>query len=284
MQTRTLNADDRPALEALLMHEPVYNLYHLGALAEQGLALPEQGRAWAIGVYRGDDLAGALVGLHGTGGVYFPAGDGPTLDALAEAVLDRAVSGSLNLLSGHSSQLDPLLQALRYGVLAQPDRCYFRMLSSEDLSLPGPVAGFSQPRLATEHDMEKLIDFYEIGFYSLARLPTRDAWRTRLSEQLAFRTLFLIEDEQNRVASAAQSSAEAGGAAMLGGVATLREYRGKGLSALCVGALCQHLFRATATTIALFYLKDNIAAGRVYDKLGFQPAGEWLLLPVGGVM
>ena len=68
---------------------------------------------------------------------------------------------------------------------------------------------------------------------------------------------------------------------MLGGVATLAEYRGRGLSALCVGALCEYLARKGLGTVSLFYLKDNAAAGRVYDKLGFHQAGEWLLAPLG---
>ncbi len=129
--------------------------------------------------------------------------------------------------------------------------------------------------------MERLIDFYQVGFYSLARLPTRAAWRYRLSEQIAYRTMFLIEDSEGKVVSAAQSSAEAHGAAMLGGVATLPEHRGKGLSTLCVGALCDYLFNIGTQTISLFYLKDNQSAGRVYQKLGFQEAGEWLLVSLG---
>jgi predicted GNAT family acetyltransferase len=140
---------------------------------------------------------------------------------------------------------------------------------------------FGSPRRAGEADMERLIDFYLHGFYSLARLPTRDAWRSRLDEQLAFRTLYIIEDREGAVASAALSSAEGGGAVMLGGVATLDAYRGLGLSTRCVGALCRGLFAAGAKSIGLFYLKDNTPAGRVYDKLGFHPAGEWLLVPMG---
>jgi len=48
-----------------------------------------------------------------------------------------------------------------------------------------------------------------------------------------------------------------------------------------VGALCRHLFDAGIETVSLFYLKDNTPAGRVYEKLGFRPAGEWLLVPMG---
>ena len=48
-----------------------------------------------------------------------------------------------------------------------------------------------------------------------------------------------------------------------------------------VGALSEYLARKGLTTVALFYLKDNAPAGRVYDKLGFHEAGEWLLAPLG---
>ena len=98
---------------------------------------------------------------------------------------------------------------------------------------------------------------------------------------MAFRTLYMVEDSDGKVISAAQSSAQGGGAAMLGGVATLDEYRGQGLSTLCVGALCSYLFDKGMETISLFYLKDNVSAARVYEKLGFRAAGEWLLVPMG---
>jgi predicted GNAT family acetyltransferase len=129
--------------------------------------------------------------------------------------------------------------------------------------------------------MERLIDFYERGFYSLARLPSRAAWRARLTEQMRFRTLYFILDRHGRVASAAQSSAESAGGAMLGGVATLPEYEGRGLSTCCVAALCAHLFRKGMPGVSLFYLQGNTPAARVYDKLGFRDDGEWLLASLG---
>jgi predicted GNAT family acetyltransferase len=269
-------------LETLLMHAPEHNLFHLGALAEQGLsAEPDQGRTWAVGVFRDGTLSGVVMAVGGTGGTYHSPGDSETLSAVARVVQRKVTDGSLSLLSGHASQLTPLLPLLNHAGAGIADQCYFRTLRREDLRLPDGVSAFAPPRLATSADMERLIDFYSTGFYSLARLPSREAWRMRLSEQLAYRTLFLIEDRQGKIASAALSSAEGGGAAMLGGVATLSEYRGKGLSALCVGRLCDHIFKAGLSSVALFYLQDNTPAARVYDKLGFAHAGEWLLVPLG---
>jgi RimJ/RimL family protein N-acetyltransferase len=283
MQIRSLSQEDAPALEGLLAREPTHNLFHLSALAEHGLAPAHapQGRPWAIGAFRNGDLAGVLMALRGTGSTFHQPGDAETLETLSEAVFDRAQSGALSLLSGHATQVGPLLPLVLEASIVQPDRCHFRTLYKGDLVMPDEVLGFGRPRRAGNADMERLIDFYEIGFYSLAHLPTRQAWRNRLSEQLAFRTLFIIEDAQGRVISAALSSAEGGGGAMIGGVATLDAYRGKGLSSLCVAALCDHLFNKGLDSISLFYLLDNTPAGRVYDKLGFRDAGEWLLAPLG---
>ncbi len=266
------------------MGEPEHNPFHLGGLREYGLSASisaPQGKPWAIGAFRGDDLAGVVMAMRGTGGVCHSPGDSETLDALAEALLDRASAGSVSLLSGHASQIEPLLPLLQQIGVGRGDRCHFRTLYPGDLAIPQAADGFGAPRLAVDGDMEKLIDFYEIGFYSLANLPSRSAWRNRLLEQLALRTLFIIEDDKGEVASAALSSAEGGGAAMLGGVATREKYRGMGLSALCVGALCDCLFMRSTVGVSLFYLKDNSAAGHVYDKLGFGYAGEWLLVPLG---
>lgn len=284
MYTRSLAPEDEPALQALLMREPRHNLFHLSALREHGLAPAgqSQGRPWAIGVLgEGGELVGALVALRGTGCIFHEPDDDETLGQLAECVLDRGLGGSLSLLSGHATQIEPLIPLIGEAGLGHADRCYFRTLYPAELVMPGPVPGFGLPRLASDGDMDRLIDFYEVGFYSLAHLPSRAAWRNRLAEQLAFRTLFVMEDAEGCVASAALSSAEGGGTAMLGGVATLDRYRGLGLSALCVGALCDYLFLSGAQTVNLFYLHENAPAGRVYDKLGFRYDGEWLLVPLG---
>src|SRR5262245_2506072 len=112
MQTRPLAPPDLPALHALLMSAPEHNLFHLGGLKEHGLASSisaSEGRSWAIGAFRGGDLAGVMIALRGTGGIYHTPGDHETLGALAGVVVDRVSAGSLSLLSGHASQIEPLL-------------------------------------------------------------------------------------------------------------------------------------------------------------------------------
>ena len=284
IEVRPLSGGDRAALEALLMRNPPHNLFPLSAILERGLAdsaVTPQGLPWAYGAVRDGELVGAVFAFRGTGGIYHTPGDDETLRTLAAVAADRASAGSLSLLSGHASQIEPLLSLITEVRIGLTDSCYFRTLYPANMARIDMIDGFRQPRPASEDDMERLIDFYEIGFYSLANLPSRSAWHNRLSEQLAFRTLFVVENAQGEVVSAALSSAEAGDAAMLGGVATRELYRGKGLSALCVGGLCSYLFDKGFVSVSLFYLENNAAAGRVYDKLGFSYGGKWLLTPLG---
>jgi RimJ/RimL family protein N-acetyltransferase len=190
--------------------------------------------------------------------------------ALAATLSDLGV----DLLSGPRPVVEPLLAHLRPPAVGEGDHCPFEKLQPGDLR-PPPTGG-PPARRATLDDMEPLIDFYIRGFYSLARLPTRAAWRARLSEQITQRTLYLIEQD-GIVVSAAMSSAETPQAAMIGGVATVKDYRNHGLSARCVHGLCSDLFARGIAQIGLFYLPANKPAARVYAKLGFQPAGEWWL-------
>jgi len=266
--TRPLGATDRPALDRLLAEAGLPAAYARDHLRVHGL---QAAGARAVGTPGAGDaaVAAALVADEGIAWAFWrtPA----QAAALGTALPDL---GS-NLLSGPRDLVAPLLAHLPPRGVGGVDRCPFERLAPADLSLP-PAPHTPAPRRATPADMEPLIDFYIRGFYSLAQLPTRAAWRTRLQEQLESRTLFLIEHD-GIVVSAAQSSAEAGDVAMIGGVATVPAYRNRGFSARCVAALCSALFAGGVREIGLFYLPANLPAARVYRKLGFRPAGEWWL-------
>src|SRR4051794_16876445 len=135
MHTRPLTTEDIPALRALLLGAPVHNPFHLSALAEYGLGsdFAPQGRPWAIGAYQEDQLAGVVMALRGTGGIYHTPGDAETLNTLAGVAGRKALDGSLTLLSGHASQIEPLLSLLGRTGVGRPDRCCFRTLAPNGL-------------------------------------------------------------------------------------------------------------------------------------------------------
>jgi RimJ/RimL family protein N-acetyltransferase len=265
---RPLEPDDAAALDRLLARHPFAGAYARSHLAYGGFS-PTGVRGIGSPAPNGD-LSAALVAHDVIGWAVWDAPDQAPALAAGMAGLD------MDLLSGLRPLIAPVVAALDRPT--NGDHCPFEAVTPAALRPPpgdGPAA-----RAATPADMEALIDFYIRGFYSLAHLPTRAAWRTRLSEQLAHRLLYIIE-EGGQVVAAALSSAQTPDAALIGGVATLDTARGRGLATRCVHALCVALFAQGITGIGLFYLPTNTPAARVYSKLGFVPSGEWWLERVG---
>lgn len=86
--------------------------------------------------------------------------------------------------------------------------------------------------------------------------------------------IFYIED-QEKVISVSQTTAENSMSAMIVGVATHMDYRGRGLMSSCLSNLCRVLLNE-GKTLCLFY--DNPKAGSVYMRLGFQPIDHWMMI------
>ncbi len=79
-----------------------------------------------------------------------------------------------------------------------------------------------------------------------------------------------------RMVSTASTSAENSESAMIVGVATAKEFRGKGYASAVVSALCQDCFVRGKKYICLFY--SNPVAGKIYNRIGFQELGEYGML------
>ncbi|MDF2841107.1 MAG: putative acetyltransferase, partial [Clostridia bacterium] len=56
--------------------------------------------------------------------------------------------------------------------------------------------------------------------------------------------------------------------AIIVGVGTAAAFQGKGLATKCLKVLCSQLLREGKD---LYLQYDNMNAGRIYEKLGFQP-------------
>lgn len=79
-----------------------------------------------------------------------------------------------------------------------------------------------------------------------------------------------------RLVTVASTSAENSESAMVVGVATVKEHRGKGYASAAVTALCQDCFERGKKYICLFY--SNPVAGRIYNRIGFKEIGEYGML------
>lgn len=79
-----------------------------------------------------------------------------------------------------------------------------------------------------------------------------------------------------RMVSIASTSAENSESAMVVGVATVSECRGRGYASAVVKELCRDCFRRGKKYLCLFY--DNPVAGRIYNRIGFKELGEYGML------
>lgn len=80
-------------------------------------------------------------------------------------------------------------------------------------------------------------------------------------------------EKDGKIASIAQSSYEQRDLAIIVGVATIPEYRNKGLATHCLVKLCQELIEEGKV---LYLQYDNPSAGRLYKELGFNDTGRML--------
>lgn len=106
--------------------------------------------------------------------------------------------------------------------------------------------------------------------------------RSSIAEKVAEGRIWVVQEPElgrrlTRIAACALLNVEGNDAALIGGVYTMPEARGKGYASACTAALSVQL-QQNGINPCLFY--ENPAAGRVYSRLGFQHTGKWALLYV----
>lgn len=76
--------------------------------------------------------------------------------------------------------------------------------------------------------------------------------------------------------STAATSAVSSESAMVVGVGTRNDMRGYGFATAVVAQLCKDAFDSGMKFLTLFY--ENPSAGRIYQRIGFEPAGRYAML------
>ena len=105
-----------------------------------------------------------------------------------------------------------------------------------------------------------------------ADLPrSTDAIRQRLESGLGRGYLIREGDE---IVSTVSTSAETSVSAMIGGVMTHPNFRGRGYASFCLSVLCDELNREGKIACLTY---DNPAAGSIYKRIGFKDIGRWMI-------
>jgi len=163
------------------------------------------------------------------------------------------LSGTVGGIDGISPYLSDLLK--------EEDTLHFAVLKEPSLIEP-----IHKVRRATMKDALKLLAF--LGSIEEFHATEEESFMATLKDGSTRR--YMIEDGSEIVATAASTS-ESSDMAMIIGVATRKDFRGRGLASAVVSRLCEDLL-AEGKIPCLLY--DNPEAGRIYNRLGFREIGK----------
>ncbi|MBN2381952.1 GNAT family N-acetyltransferase [bacterium] len=256
---RKMNESDREAALGFLIEDLAYNVFCFGDIENFGFEAPFLD-VW--GDYSDQDTLRSILLRYYTH--YLIAAPGNDFDqAGAVRILQTATSPWY--MSGKEEivkRLAPLagLTYLRYQYLAELDPLI------EEKSQPEyPVEWATRE---TIHEVFALMNtIVEFNFNK----DSTDSFLQNL-ESGTGRTVFM--KMSGGVVSSASSAAENSRSAMIVGVCTAPEFRGKGYASYCMVQLCRTLIDDDKR-VFLFY--DNPAAGRIYKRIGFRDIGRWAM-------
>ncbi len=132
--------------------------------------------------------------------------------------------------------------------------------------LPYPDNALSEK--ASPDDYLKLVSFYRNNDMLLN-------CEERLDYILNSGTAYLIR-ENDTVVSCALTTTETGDMAMVGSVFTVEDRRKHGFARGCIMNLCRKLVERNKS-VHLFYESENKHLAGLYNSLGFEETGKWLL-------
>ncbi|MDE2126250.1 MAG: hypothetical protein KGJ62_06650 [Armatimonadetes bacterium] len=259
---RELSPDDLPALSRLFASDPTRFRSMEAGLDMYGLESPTV-RFYCVPDGSGGRILGVLIQLRTT--VVCADRDGECGGAIAAFVDEQpAVTG----LRGCLETLGAVKARLRRYRPTHWEDSWFLELHSAPVQAPaGPAA-----RRAVAQDVDAIS-----ALYASSRMMPRSTHD--LDAHIATGRVFVVDDFhlRNCIAGAAMLNAEGRSACVIGSVYTRPEARGRGCATACTGAISRDIIDSGKLP-CLFY--ENEAAGRIYHRLGFEPAGRWAILYV----
>lgn len=265
---RKLGEADRGATARLLLEALHYNLFMLGNLETLGFES-------ALCEFWGDLSPAGNGEIRGLVNRYM---DSWNVYGHAEAdwaglgqVVDRHAVGARRIQDnpGGIASFLPYLQ--QYQVLRANVQEMMELADADLCRVGAPPE--SRVRRATLADLGGLIELYA-NAEQMTRTP--EAVRRPLEV-----TRIWVAEVEGAIRAAALTNAEVLGCAMIGGVYTHPEWRGRGLSTAVCAALCMELIQVGQRPVLYWHTP---AAGVVYRRLGFCAIGDWRsiwLQPVG---
>ena len=202
---------------------------------------------------------------------------GHPLDDLADFYRSRGRLPRFEFLEAYATGLSATLENRGYRLEM---RSYLMTCTPAELIAPPPIPGVSVRALT---DASPLADFQALmtvqsRSFGAADAPATTAADAENSRMRFAASTFFVAALDGEIVSAGAFTPPSDGVTEVVGIATLPGYRGRGIAGLLTSQITRHAF-GQGVSLAFLTAGDE-AAGRVYGRVGFQPAGygcAWIL-------
>ncbi|MCL1631306.1 GNAT family N-acetyltransferase [Sporolactobacillus sp. CPB3-1] len=259
---RQLTEADREKVLAFAGQRPAENLFIIGDIDAFGMS-GDFVTLW--GDF--DETAALRSILLRYRGNFIPYAQSPAdLDGEAWAdVIEQ--SGQLKQLSG----LQNLVSVIAPHIQTKTGKKQLCFYAKRDLHLPVDKKHIHKDvKMLFPEEAEQIVNLRSCCFPDYAE-PT-EALQKNMDKGIS-RTYYI--ERNNEPVSGVSTTAETGGAAMIIGVCTKKEYEHQGFATSCLLKTISAL-QAERKQPCLFY--DNPDAGRIYEKAGFVPIDRWMMI------
>lgn len=269
---RRLAGRDRWEVLGFLRRYAEHNAYLLGQIARDALH-KESVAGIFVGYYAGGELEGVI--CIGSNLVVSEPCSERALDGFAGYT--RSAGYLVRVAVGPDAQIDGFMQ--RFGrvdddiALERPAQLLYRVDHTQ-LAATEPCpelrpADVTELERLLRSDLAMVVE--ELGFdpFSHDIMNFRRGWLRRIREQRAWVIGILGEAPIFKV----DQSAVSDDVVQLAGVYTAPAWRGQGIARRAIGEMCRMLL-AEVPIVTLYVHRDNATAIRLYEGLGFEPAGQ----------
>jgi predicted GNAT family acetyltransferase len=211
-------------------------------------------------------VAGAFVHTPPYGVLLGPA-PAEAAVALVDTLADRPLTGA----NGPTEVAQPFADAYPAPARERRRECLYRL---GELIEPPAIPG--RAVVATAAHRPVLIEWYDAFAREVGE--TAHDWSALVDDRLGHQGLHVWETEEDGVVGLAGSSRRIAGMMRISPVYTPPEQRGRGIAAALTAAVARFARAEGADEIVLFADVANPTSNRVYQRIGFAPVDERLVV------
>jgi ribosomal protein S18 acetylase RimI-like enzyme len=246
-------------------------VYNIGRFGMDEGGLPLNGHYFGRRDGSGLIAAGAVYNL---GSLFFFAHGEQALEGLASYLLESGLRPWFT--QGPRSQVELLLSEFADAGGPVPETMLSEYQVLRDRVAPGIDTAGTRP--ARPDELETLVEMGQEMQSELFQTEGMDeaSMADLLGLQIEIGGAF-VREVDGAVVAKAEATPAVPHAALVGGVYTLPEHRGRGHSTACVAALCSRMLERVGA-VALSVEPENEAAFRAYRRIGFRKVTDWMVV------